>query len=75
MKAKRMNNPPPEPTLEELRGWSTPRLLRYFKTHRNSVRRPLDRDDGEDAQKMFDEHEARMSAIRHILNGREHVSA
>ncbi len=70
-----MNNPPPQPTLEELRGWSTPRLLRYFKTHRNSVRRPLDWDDDEDAQKIYDAHEARMSAIRHILNSREHVSA
>lgn len=75
MNTRRMNNPPPEPSLEELKTWATPRLLRYFKKHRNSVRCPRGWDEDEDAVAAYDAHEDRMSAIRHILNSREHVKA
>jgi len=75
MNTRRMNNPPNEPTIDELKTWATPRLLRYFKRHRNCQERGFACEGDKEYEEMLHQHRVRFNAIRDILNSREHVKA
>ena len=69
MKKKNTSVYQPEPSLDELVTWATPRLLRYYKAKRINLSRVWNDELDDESTAFMD----RLDAIKAILNNREHV--
>ena len=73
MKKKNPSVYQPKPTIFQLMNWSTARLLRYYKSERAIIIRPVYYDDQLSSDREWQENY--VAEIKAMLDTREHVGA